>query len=88
MEEKLTLTGYRRNDDGTFQIHVESIIIADLKKGGFKFDKNESIMGDHFLLTLHTKIISGDIRDIRIYITESNYEKFRSFIYKQLIPCI
>ncbi len=78
----LILSGYKKNEDGSFQRHVESVAIEDMKKGGFKFDKKESALGDHFLFVLSTKNSFGDMRTVRIYITESDYHEFQNFLNK------
>ena len=80
MDKKLTLSGYKKNEDGSFQRNVESVDIEDLIKGGFKYDKNESALGDNFLLIFGFKKFSNQ-KNVRIYITENDYQKFRnSFI--------
>ena len=79
--DTVTLHGYRKNEDLTLQSHFESITLEELRKGGFELNKKDSILNDHFLFSLSTKSESGNMRNIRIYITGGEYEKFRDFLH-------
>lgn len=78
MEKKIILSGYKENEDGSFQHHVESVSIGEL--GGFKFDRNKSVLGDHFLFVLSTKNLFGHISTIKIYITENDYQDLQNVL--------